>query len=75
MEEMDTDYLSKYDLLGSYFKILMHEALKNSPANKTSQVTGTSARIISLFLDLLERQFPVDSPQQPLKYKAAKRYA
>lgn len=75
IEEMDTDYPGKYDLLRNYLKILMHEALKKAPANKTSQVTGASARITSLFLDLLERQFPVDSPQQPLKYKTAKEYA
>jgi AraC family transcriptional activator of pobA len=75
MEEMDSDYINKYDLLRSYLHILMHEALKIEPMAAVEKNTNAAARITSLFLELLERQFPIDSPEQYLKLKTANDYA
>jgi AraC family transcriptional activator of pobA len=75
MEEMNTEYPGKYDLLRNYLQILMHEALKKTPASISGKTSGASARITSLFLDLLERQFPIDSPEQALKFTTAHHYA
>jgi AraC family transcriptional activator of pobA len=75
MEEMNTEYTGKYDLLRNYLHILMHEALKKTPASTMGKNTGASARITSLFMDLLERQFPIDSPEQALKFTTAHHYA
>jgi len=75
MEEMDTDYTGKYDLLRNYLHILMHEALKIAPANLYDKKNNASARVATSFLELLERQFPIDSPEQSLKLKTAHEYA
>ena len=76
MEEMDSDYVNKYDLLRSYLRILMHEALKNMPvSNEIGKNSNAAARITTLFFELLERQFPIDSPEQSLKLKTAHGYA
>jgi AraC family transcriptional activator of pobA len=76
MKEMDSDYVNKYDLIRNYLRILMHEALKIAPAADVYDKSGNAAeRITTLFLDLLERQFPIDSPGQFLKLKTAQDYA
>jgi AraC family transcriptional activator of pobA len=75
MEEMDSDYINKYDLLRNYLRILMHEALKIAPVSTYETNTSAAARITSLFLELLERQFPIDSPGQFLKLKTANDFA
>jgi AraC family transcriptional activator of pobA len=75
MEEMDSDYAGKYDLLRNYLRIIMHEALKITPVNTIETNTGAAARITAQFLELLERQFPIDSPEQFLKLKTANEFA
>jgi AraC family transcriptional activator of pobA len=76
MDEMESEYIHKYDLIRNYLRILMHEALKISPVNTmTIGDSSASSRITTLFLDLLERQFPIDSPGQSLKLKTARDYA
>jgi AraC family transcriptional activator of pobA len=75
MEEMDSDYEGKYDLLRNYLRIIMHEALKITPVNTIETNTSAAARITAQFLELLERQFPIDSPEQFLKLKTANEFA
>ncbi|MFC0514291.1 helix-turn-helix domain-containing protein [Mucilaginibacter angelicae] len=75
MEEMDSEYPGKYDLLRNYLRILMHEALKISPLAPAENNTNAPARITNQFLELLERQFPIDSPGQYLKLKTANDFA
>jgi len=75
MEEMDSDYAGKYDLLRNYLRIIMHEALKIAPVNIVETSPNAAARITIQFLELLERQFPIDSPEQFLKLKTANEFA
>lgn len=75
MDEMESDYPNKYDLQRNYLHILMHEALKIAPDNPVENITNAAARITASFLELLERQFPIDSPGQHLKLKTANDYA
>ena len=75
MEEMDSDYAGKYDLLRNYLRIIMHEALKITPFNTIESNTSAAARITAQFLEVLERQFPIDSPEQFLKLKTANEFA
>ncbi|MDB5122062.1 MAG: helix-turn-helix protein [Mucilaginibacter sp.] len=75
LQEMESDYVHKYDLLRSYLRILMHEALKIAPVTTYETNTNAAARITGLFFELLERQFPIDSPGQYLKLKTAHNYA
>ena len=75
MGEMSSDYVNKYDLLRSYLHIVLHEALKIQPAEASEITISAAARLTSAFLELLERQFPIDSHENYLKLKTANDYA
>jgi AraC-like DNA-binding protein len=75
IEEIASDYIYKYDLLRNYTDLIIHHALKLKPADSFYKHTNASTRIASLFIELLERQFPIDSPERILKLKAPKDYA
>ncbi|GAA0543795.1 helix-turn-helix domain-containing protein [Chitinophaga japonensis] len=73
--EQDTSYPYKYDLLRSCVNLLIHEGMKMQPADAYSHHTNAAARITGQFLELLERQFPADSPQYVLQMRKAGDYA
>ena len=75
MSEMETDYAHKYDLQHNYVMLLIHEAQKMQAADTYVRYGNASARISSLFLELLERQFPIDSPLQVFQLRTATDYA
>jgi AraC family transcriptional activator of pobA len=74
-QDMDSDYGGKYDLLRNYLRIIMHEALKITPATSYEPNANAAARITAQFLELLERQFPIDSPEQLVQLKSAHDFA
>lgn len=73
--ELDSSYDQKQALLYSYIQILVHEALKMEPATNDLRTLNASSRISDLFLELLERQFPIENTQQELQLKTAADYA
>eukprot|EP01133_Synstelium_polycarpum_P018579 gene18579-22231_t len=75
MDEITSDYIYKYDLLRNYVNLIIHIALKLKPPNSYFKHNNASLRIASLFLDLLERQFPIDSPDYVLRLKTAIDYS
>lgn len=75
LEEVETDYVNKYDILHHYLHILLHQAHKMQPLNSADKYANASSRICSLFIELLERQFPVDSTEQSLKLKSPHDFA
>jgi len=74
-KEIASDYAYKYDLLRNYVVELIHYGQKLQPLAVTYPRANASARVASLFIELLERQFPIESPQQKLNLKSAKDYA
>lgn len=74
-KEIASNYEYKYDLLRNYLLELIHYGQKLQPAKASHQDRNASARIISLFIELLERQFPIESPNQKLNLRSAKEYA
>jgi AraC family transcriptional regulator, transcriptional activator of pobA len=72
--EFNSDYIHKSDLLRNHLNVLMHEALKLQPLTNYVEQPNASTRIASLFLELLDRQFPVDL-QRPLTFRTPKQYA
>lgn len=70
MAEIDCGYPHKYDVLRSYLHLLIHEAMKANPAQDFGTYANASVRVSALFLELLERQFPVDSPAVSLRLKS-----
>jgi len=75
MKENLISYQNKQDLLRNYLHLIIHEVLKMKPAMSIDQQNNASERITSLFIELLERQFPIDNIQQPLSLKSAKDFA
>ena len=73
--EQETNYLYKDEIIRNYINLLIHEALKMQPSEGYSQQKNAAARITSVFLELLERQFPIESTEQSLELKAAQDYA
>ena len=53
----------------------MHEAMKMQSPESFFQAANASERLASFFCELLERQFPIDSPNQVLKFRTAKEFA
>ncbi|MBC6609815.1 helix-turn-helix domain-containing protein [Hymenobacter sp. BT507] len=74
-QEMASTYAYKYDLLRAYLLELIHQGQKLQPAPAATPTHNASARVTALFTDLLERQFPLATPQQQLPLRTAKDYA
>ncbi len=74
-KELSSDYAYKYDLLRNYLLELIHYGQKLQPATALYPAHNASARVSSLFIELLERQFPIESPNQRLNLRTAKDYA
>jgi AraC-like DNA-binding protein len=75
LQEIASGYLYKYDLLRNYVLELIHYGQKLQPLTNYSNIHNASARVSSLFIELLERQFPIASPDQRVILRTAKDYA
>lgn len=69
--ELQSDYTYKYDLLRNYTMELIHLGMKLQPVALSAAHTNAAARISTLFSDLLERQFPIESPRQQVNLRTA----
>ncbi len=74
-EEIASTYAYKYDLIRNYILEVIHYGQKLQPLTKLYTSHNASARVSSLFIELLERQFPIESPNQKLDLRTAKDYA
>lgn len=74
-KEITSNYAYKYDLLRNYVLELIHFGQKLQPATALYPAQNASVRVTSLFIELLERQFPIETPQQKLRLRTAKDYA
>ena len=73
--EQGTLYTFKDELIRNYIGLIIHEALKMQPLENTSNNKNASSRITNVFLELLERQFPIESTDHPLQLKTAQDFA
>ena len=68
------DYAQKAEMLRSCIDLIIHEALRIQP--QIAQVEKNAAsRITYLFMDVLEKQFPIETLAQPLKLRTAQDFA
>lgn len=74
-EEIASNYEYKYDLLRNYVLELIHYGQKLQPPTTLHFNQNAASRILSLFIELQERQFPMESPNQRLQLRTAKEYA
>lgn len=75
-EEIDSEYVHKYDALRNLVFEILHQTLKMQPAKKIEkQEINASHRIAILFLELLERQFPIEDTRQRVHFRSASDFA
>ncbi len=75
-EEIKSEYVHKYDVLRNIVFELLHLAMKMEPStNIVSPHINGSQRISTLFLELLERQFPIEEYHQTIQLRAASDFA
>jgi AraC-like DNA-binding protein len=75
LRELSSDYAYKYDLLRTLVLELIHYGQKLQPLSALQTTPNASHRISALFIELLERQFPLESTGQRLSLRTAKDYA
>jgi len=76
LAEIGSDYIHKYDVLRNQVFELLHFAMRSEPSsNFEHQPMNAAKRISSLFLELLERQFPIDENHQRMQLRTASDFA
>jgi len=68
------DYDHKYETLRKCVELIMYESLSVHPQNGMKQ-KNAATRLTHLFMELLEKQFPIDSINEPLKLRTAQDFA
>ncbi|MDF7814898.1 helix-turn-helix transcriptional regulator [Hymenobacter sp. YC55] len=71
LAEVSSTYRYKLDLLRTHVHLLLHEALRMQPDLSPLADATAASRLATQFLQLLEAQFPVSSPTQPLSVHTA----
>jgi AraC family transcriptional regulator, transcriptional activator of pobA len=75
-EEINSEYIHKYDVIRNHIFELIHIALKMNPStNFDKHPINASQRISTLFLELLERQFPIDDNHYKINFRSASDFA
>jgi AraC family transcriptional activator of pobA len=75
-EEINSDYIHKWDVLRNLVFEMLHFAMKMQPSTKLDKLPiNASQRISMLFLELLERQFPIDESHQKINIRSASGFA
>jgi AraC family transcriptional regulator, transcriptional activator of pobA len=75
LEEISSDYEYKFDLVRNYTMELIHLALRMQPEEALYQHMDANARITAVFMELLESQFPIESPSQRFALRSAGDFA
>ena len=74
--EFKTDFKYKYDAIRNLVFELIHFGLKIQPAAmQPRQPQNAAQRIVFLFLELLERQFPIDDQHPAMQLRTASDFA
>lgn len=75
-EEIKSGYVHKYDVLRNLVFELLHFAMKTQPVEDFhQQPINASQRISTIFLELLERQFPIDEDHPSVNLRSASEFA
>lgn len=67
--EFSSDYPGRYDSCRSLVELLMHEGRKMQSITTCTPKRDASMRLATRFLNLLEQQYPITTPDKPLKLK------
>ncbi|MFD2825298.1 helix-turn-helix domain-containing protein [Leeuwenhoekiella polynyae] len=75
LQEVQGDYIYKYDLIRNYVSELYFLAMKWIPPENFFQYGDASKRITMIFTELLEQQFPIQYKSDKLKFRLPNEYA
>jgi AraC family transcriptional activator of pobA len=74
-DETQTNSAFKNNLQRTYLLEIIFNAQKFAPVNSFVKTNNTTEVIACSFIRLLESQFPIESPQDTIKFKTAKDFA
>lgn len=74
-EEANSDYSQKMDMLRSYLHLLVHEVNKIQTTEQIEVHQSAAQRIVELFLNMLDSQFPIDAPTHSIVLSTPAQYA
>ncbi|RZS96786.1 helix-turn-helix domain-containing protein [Cecembia calidifontis] len=75
IDEQESEYPYKDELIRNYIQLIIHEAMKLQPAENVEEPKNAAHRLTAVFLELLERQFPIESADAPLSLRSPKDFA
>lgn len=75
LKAYDGEYPHKADLIKSCIALIIHEALEIQPSQQTKPFINGTSRIAHQFIDLMERQFPIERSSDPLKLRNPQEFA
>lgn len=68
-------YSYKDELIRSCLELIIHESVRIHPPQHGTEQKNAATRMTHLFIDLLERQFPIESTTDPLRLRTALDFA
>ena len=74
-EEASSAYSQKMDMLRSYLHLLVHEVNKIQTTEQIEVHQSAAQRIVELFLNMLDSQFPIDAPTHSIVLSTPAQYA
>jgi AraC-like DNA-binding protein len=76
LQDFKSEYVYKQDLIKNHVISLLHFGLKMQPNDQLAQdAIGASKRIAGLFMELLERQFPIEETHPCISYRSPSEFA
>lgn len=75
LSEQDQNHDFKVDIIRTYITLLIQEALKMDSFQADKPYQKAPLRITARFLELIEQQYPIVSPDQPVQLRTATDFA
>ncbi|MBV8388716.1 MAG: helix-turn-helix transcriptional regulator [Mucilaginibacter sp.] len=75
LDELNSDFDFKYEMIKNYITELAYYALKTTPSENLYKHIDAKSRITSVFTELLEHQFPIEAPSQRFAMRSANDFA
>jgi len=73
--ELLSDYAFKHDLIRNYMVELIHFVMKMQPSEIVYHNIDAKTRITTVFYELLDRQFPIESTTEEVELRSASDFA
>jgi AraC family transcriptional activator of pobA len=71
----DAAYMHKADLIKHCIWLIIHDALNIQPPQHNTAVKNGASRVTHLFIDMLEKQFPVEHTTDVIRLRTAQDFA